>query len=125
MGISKEWIEFRHGMSIEGKQLRVAGRPGQHNQITNLEDYKSCNIPAGLVGQCNKEAPEFARITFRKDEGDNPHLWNQITNLSQASKDAGTLVGRMHPSRLLGMEVLFIMFKQVGPRSGTASGIRG
>jgi hypothetical protein len=125
MAVVPDWVPYSPGMVIVGKLVRVTGKPGQYNQVTNVFDQKSCNIPAGLIGRCELEVPAFAKIVFAKRENNNSSLWGQITNLNAENQRAGVLVGYLHPGRLRAVEVEASKSPRGDGRAGTAMGVRG
>ncbi len=102
-----QWQPYKLGMALVGNRLKVGGAPGMHNEIKNCFNMRACQIPADLIGVCQLDVAgaDDVKIIFRKYDEDNLHLWGKITNLTQENKDAGTLDGYMHRSRLRGMEV--------------------
>jgi hypothetical protein len=97
------WQTYTRGTAIAGHRLRITGKQGQYNEGQNVFDMKPLKLPAGLIGRCEVETQNFARVTFRKYE--NYDLWSQIDGLAPPNRDAGTLSVFISPSRLLGVEV--------------------
>ena len=99
------WRTYQPGMPIVGRRIRVAGVPGQYNEVQNVFDHQVCRVPAGLEGKCESEIAAYARLSFRRTDGGNYSLWSLITNLARQNVDAGSLVCTIHPSRLRAIEV--------------------
>ncbi len=106
---------------MAGKMVRVSGM--QQTSIENVANGAISTLPSGLIGVCDLLAPQFAKITFRKDNWENQHRWAHITNQTDENKSSGVFIGYLNPILLVRLDVL-----QDDPHlrpTGNAMGKRG
>ena len=99
------WQAYKPGVTIIGKQVRVAGPPGNYVGVTNVANGLPARVTSGLVGSCALINHEFAKVSFRRTEGSNFSLWPKCTGLTHDNVVLGLMNVYVAISNLRGFEV--------------------